>query len=57
MKTNYDSIRSEESRKVIELINHYATTNAKRTKVKRYTYGSIAEQCMKDLATYGVEQD
>ena len=57
MKTNYDSIRSEESRKVIELINHYATTNAKRTKVKRYTYGSIAQQCMKDLATYGIEKD
>ena len=56
MKTNYDSIRSEESRKVIELINHYATTNAKRTKVKRYTYGSISEQCMKDLSTYGIEK-
>jgi hypothetical protein len=57
MKTNYDSIRSEESRKVIELINHYATKNAKRTKVKRYTYGSISEQCMKDLSTYGIEKD
>jgi hypothetical protein len=57
MKTNYESKRSEESRKIIQIIGSYAEKNSKRTKEKRTTYTSILERCIQDLATYGIEND
>ena len=57
MKTNYESKRSEESRKIIQIIGSYAQKNSKRTKDKRTTYTSILERCIQDLATYGIERD
>jgi hypothetical protein len=57
MKTNYESKRSEESRKIIQIIGSYAEKNSKRTKEKRTTYTSILERCIQDLATYGIERD
>lgn len=46
MKTNYESKRSEESRKIIQIIGSYAEKNSKRTKEKRTTYTSILERCI-----------
>lgn len=57
MKTNYEPKRSEESRKIIQIIGSYADKNSKRTKIKRSTYTSILERCVQDLATYGIERD
>ena len=57
MKTNYESQRSEVSRKVIQSIGTYAVKNLKRTKVKRSTYAGIIQRCVQDLSTYGIEAD
>jgi len=57
MKTNYEPKRSEETRRVIQSIGHYAAKNSHRTTDKRSTYVGILQRCIKDLSTYGIEMD
>jgi len=57
MKTNYEPKRSEETRRVIQSIGHYAVKNLNRTTSKRSTYVGILQRCIKDLSTYGIELD
>jgi len=57
MKTNYETRRREEARKIIDIIASYADKNAKRTKKKKKVYLNILEACQRDLERYGVESD